>query len=1054
MSDRNAYLECISRIIARDDWSHFDDQKTFRDLLTTTLDYCIDKLTTLKTVTGSMAAFIGKVFAYSFFNIPNVSNALLFLLNVKQVTFESCLKSMPANTKNNLHLHQTFPQHLHHLINYKGLCHLKSRAQKRYMNCMPPPKHPVSGIKNPNGEWVRRWCGSDSNVFNSFLRHYINIVLKSLLKSDDACELLVLANCPGFTIILSHIYQIFQVSVNRISTEGSLQNGKASLPLKNKLSNMSNDKSLPPLPPPTFNINMKQSDMYYSSIIKIFKTVRDIAHCATAMSNDKSIDSISASLIKLINSCFKSIAKETSIYESNKIGLILGVVNEFVNYVENNSTEVSYLVDWEFWLNCNYMILCHSDHIQSLLKSFAFLFNTWDMIPDALSSSVRNGSQTEVKTHEDLLWIKNLNESFKVNFVNYLISEECFQMFFTHWNPLVRSYYIKLLVWRVVGINNYQSSSSINVTRKLQSHLTQSYEILLNFTMVNNGIVKLDYTPDSPLVNRKLGILPIGKDDYLIDSPSEVYLLATTLKSSELRKTHPFEIFDEAVYTCSTVPSAASEASSNSNSLKLNTKSLSKSKSKLRLKTKSSSSTNLESNSSTTGNKSNSLVSSLGRLLRLLSDEETPEDNDHTEDEHDYQDNGYGAHNAQVGNVGNGDGHGDRSSGSEGDTDNKILKRNGASFSSISTLSQSIRSRSSSPSILSLASAPTSFTESSSVKSDCESILTIDTLQMQKGGKTNLNDQQSYNIQPPELSKIPPEIIRPMFKFDIVVCHDTMNQKYQMIHSRNSAVSRGQFLNHHNQKHKHHQNQHQKQHRTNSPPCSPCLPSPPSPTTAGATGATGEAAIGATPSLPHKSIVPSTFYFPQYPQLPYISIFINSDMYNSKFYLNEENDGIFLEKINSNRTTSSESLLSLTRSTSASLCTRMDSVTRSKSTLRSSANAVTTLNDIKNPHHHQSSSPLQVSLFPQPQPLVKMINLGKSINELNIAIEEFRDYLNDRIETDCINDRREQITSLSSNDIVGAAQDSDEMNEYTYFKRIIPFLSVDSSNEMRLLNAS
>ncbi|CAK9439074.1 uncharacterized protein LODBEIA_P32980 [Lodderomyces beijingensis] len=924
-SDRNAYLECISRIISRDDWSQYDENEAndHQTLLIATLDFCIDRLSTLKTLSGSMAAFIGKVFAYSFYRIPEVSNALLFLLNVKQITLESFYKIVPGVTDIEK-LRSLFPVHLHYLLDFKGVQNLSTRGQRCYMNCMPPPQHPVAGIKNPNGDWVRRWCGSDSNVFNSFLRHYVDIAQK--LVEEEEADFNVVIGCPGFNIILSHVFQIFQVAVSRITANISTNIGSkvtsSSLPV---LPRTTEESLVPPLPPPSpLSINIKQSDMYYSSIIKIFKTVRDVTYCATA--KEKTIDCISASLVKVIDLCFISIAKETSVYDFNKNGLILAVINEFLNHLENNSSaEVKYLINWEFWLSCNYMMIQHADHTQSLLKNFAFLFNIWDMIPDALCSFVKGVEEKTIETvrmDEKFRWITNLEDSFKLNFVNYLIKDETFETFFTHWNPLVRSYYIKLLVWRIIGINNYQSSTSIQTTRTLQMKLNQSFETLSGFTMVNNGRMQLNYKPDSPLVNRKFGILPISKDDYLIDNLSDIYLPATAMKTSELRKTHPYEIFDEAIYTCSTVPSTTP---SETNVLDTTP-------------------------SATPPAKNNSLVSSIGKLLRILSD---GDDDDN-----------------------------DKNNNSNKDKDDEeafTLKRNAVSSSSLSA--SSFKSRSSSPSIMSLNSAPTSNTESSSAKSDSDSILTIDTLKLQKEPLQDMEDNaQSYNIQPPELSKLPPKIIRPIFKFDIIVCHESMNEKYQMINHKNM-------------------------NRMYVPQV--------------------------------QMTMPQTLFFPHHPQLPYISLFLNSDLEDHKLFLNEEDDGIFLEKMYSNKTAGSipsdlssmSGSMSMSMSASPSL-SRMNSITMSKSTSRSAV-ATSTLSSIREKN--------KSTLFAQPT-LIKMINLGKSINELNIVVEEFRGYLNSRIEIDSLNRDDSDASSPT--------------NEFIYFKKIIPFLSVDPSNEMKLLNAS
>ncbi|CAD1811103.1 unnamed protein product [Candida parapsilosis] len=1104
-SDRNAYLECVSRIISRDDWIYYDEFSDYQILLTTTLDFCIDKLTTLKTLSGPMAAFIGKVFAFSFFKLPNVSTALLFLLNVKQITLETCTKSLPnTSTHDSRELFNVFPQHLHHLIDFKGLPNLEDRGQKCFMNCTPPPKHPVDGIKNPNGDWVRRWCGSDSSVFNSFLRHYIEIVQKSLLPIIDD-DVMILLKCPGFSVILSHVYQIFHIAITRITssskpnftTAGGSVTKSAPLPPIPAMANRKREnddcgngggapapapasasavpppspppphttfssngqrcKAPAPPPPPQFNINIKQSDMYYNSIIKIFKTVRDVIYCATL--DNKSIDCISASLVKVIDLCLISIAKEVTIYDFNKNGLILGIVHEFINHVENNiSNEVKYLISWEFWLSCNYMMMSHSDHVQSLLKNFQFLFNVWDMIPDALCSFVQPqrseyGPIGDIHD-ENYKWITNVEDSFKLNFTNYLISDDMFRTMFVHWNPLVRSYYIKFLVWRVIGINNSQSSASIQVTRNLQFKLDQSFDALQRYTMklcnehkpkeysetsdvTCRPMFTLNFKPDNPLVNRKFGILPASvRDDYLsignngsYDSQqSDMFQTSTAVtsvsKSSELRKTHAFEIFDEAIYTCATVAPASNGSNTPREDEKRNGSSSS------------------GSVASSFGSKGTSLVSSIGRLLRIVADagDGDGEDKDDGSDDKFVDPKETLAKHSGNGNINAND-----------------ITRNSESSTSLST-TNSFKSRSSSPSIMSFRSTPTSFTESSSAKSDNESIYSLDTIklngplqdasfgaqqrmQQQSGhGKslTKKKSSQLYNIQPPELARLPPEIVRPIFKFDIIVCHESINEKFQIINHKNALVRQQLFYNSDGH-----------------------LPSMSSRTTTATNASFSSTSTGSGSNM-GSSIKSSVLYFPHHPQLPYISIFINSDLYNNKIvYMNEEEDGIFLEQFHPQ-----DVLTSATDSTSAttSQSDHMRTATASRST----------------PSRQNLRS---ATMFPyESSSMTTMINLGKSMNEMNIIIDGFRKYLSKRIEADAFYsnagyDFNEDGDKLGSANIGfpvfsgGIEEENDEgggessgvrsftvkgkdFNEFVYFKRIIPFLSVDSSNEMKLLNAS
>lgn len=944
-ADRNAYLESISRIVARDDWNwnlvDKDFHRQFTTLLTFTLDYCVDKMTTLKSLSLSISAFIGKIFAVSFFNLPNVSNALLFLLNVKHSMFESTLNIIASsNTKTDKlildTLRSSFPSHLHHLIDFRGI-KFPPLQQTYFLNCVPPPKHAVDGIKDPNGSWVRRWCNCDSNVFNSFFRHYVNILQETLANSseiiDAKSQLSLLLSSPGFTVIFSHVFQIFQVSITRICSSQSskfqqppnaynpspFSTGSDNNEGKQSIQTSNNGQPIQSSAPPDSTMNIKQADIYYNSIIKIFKSLRDITYSSSLKTNDKSIDIVATALIKFVDESLGSVAKDTNVYDYNRNSLVLNIVYEFINHVQNN-INISNVVNWEFWISCNFMMLNSTDHIQILLKNLAFLFNVWDMIPESLSHfrSLDSPLDQSSDLPSHYRWLTNLDDSFKLNFINWLVSNEVFERFLIHWNPIVRSYYLRFLIWRIIGINNYQSSILIKITRKVQHKIDKSFDLLHRFTVFNNqnGIGPLNFKPDNPLVNRKLCILPFNsKDDgasFQKDENGQSYIPATPIKSSELRKTHSYEVFDEAIYSCSSLPIGPTNDSDD-------TLDISKDDVNELLFVK-------IDNSSTSSSKS--IVSSLGKLFRYLSTED-PE---------------------PVAVVGKSRGNElpkSRESNKNGINDRSFkYKRNSVSLTSLSTTYSSLKSRSSSPSLLSFNSIPTSITESasSSITSDSDSTSSsVQTIEL-----LNRNKDTS-NSQPPEFFKLPPEIVRPIYKFDIVIDHESMGEKFNLIHHKNYLM---------NQKR------------------------------------------GATQTRARK-----VSYFPLQPRIPLISIFVNSDAHNT-FYINDE-EGLYIENFPEDDDNASHD-------------------TRAANHQELEIHELfSDLNDLhRNTRGHN---------------LIKMTNLGRSMNEMNLMIDEFKNFLNRRIEID------QFFQDFSS---------TPNYNEFDYFKKIIPFLAVDCSNEAKLINAS
>lgn len=770
--DKSAYFECISKIMARIEWFHIKDDDSlscnYKELLILTLDYCINRLSCIKHLTLSMAAFVGKVFAYSFFKIDNVSNALLFLLNIKQAVFEENNKNFESTSANeNLEkLYSVFPAHTHYLINYQGLPNRKSLSDKQrmYLNCLLPPKHPVQGIKDPNGPWVRRWFNSDSDIFNSFLRHYCTIsnVYLSLNQVDVNNDLLL--KLPGFNIILSHIFQIFQVSINRISKNNASLKFNQEFQvntINNNRSNSfngSNSVSSNNSSNGSAKDSMKQNEVYYNSIFKIFRTLRDI--------NYQSDFQFSKNLIEFVDSILINFAKTITIYDFNKSSLILNLVYEFLAYLET--------VDWGFWLNCCYLMISNTDHVQVLLKNLSFLFNVWNRIPEMVESDTR-------VDENQLVWYTNKEESFKENFIDWLISNEVWSKLFIHWNPIVRNYYIRLLIWRVIGINNFESSTSIKVSLKIENKLGQSFE---TFSQLYKNARDQEYyfKPDNPIINKKFLILPVSKDDLLVTDVNTVPVstsslldskisgvkggevsseatgqdgvendnndndtsnedissktdrssnsggsnsndnedISTLINASELKKAHPFEIFDETIYSCSTVVEEQNT-----------------------------------SNEDTEGKRSNSLVSSIGKLFKSLTFEDKEKGKGNQREKTKKSSNSIFSNN------------GTGSSGSPGAGHNSTSRLTKISKSgSLTSLSNnSVKSRSSSPSIMSFNSTPTSLTDLSNSTSSSSS-------------------SKSKTVNPMELFNLPPEIVRPLYKFDLTLDQDSIRDKLYLMNQR------------------------------------------------------------------------------------------------------------------------------------------------------------------------------------------------------------------------------------------------------------------------------
>jgi hypothetical protein len=206
-SDRPAYLEAISGIMSRSEWTQTTatTRYIYESLLYDTVKLIIDKLC-LKTVPLSMAAFSGKVLAYSFFWAPGVAPVLLHLLRVSQLDIDRIVEATFTNDDVSLEdsvnlVRSNFPLHLAKLVGYtQGLQPRPTRKSSLgpSINTIKIRPNPPPQLPELYGPWARRWIMPSSDVFFAFLKHYYAIISKML--SVDLPWFVHLAS-PGLIVI-------------------------------------------------------------------------------------------------------------------------------------------------------------------------------------------------------------------------------------------------------------------------------------------------------------------------------------------------------------------------------------------------------------------------------------------------------------------------------------------------------------------------------------------------------------------------------------------------------------------------------------------------------------------------------------------------------------------------------------------------------------------------------------------------------------------------------------------------------------------------------------
>lgn len=118
-------------------------------------------------------------------------------------------------------------------------------------------------------------------------------------------------------------------------------------------------------------------------------------------------------------------AKRTSMYDHSASFVLCDFIEEaltiFVRFhhAENGPD----FVDWRFWLEvCSKML--QSENSMSEIRLLSLLYGSWNVL-------VGDDHRKEIIC------------------MDWLLTEDTFERFFTHWCPMVRAYYMRLLCWRI-----------------------------------------------------------------------------------------------------------------------------------------------------------------------------------------------------------------------------------------------------------------------------------------------------------------------------------------------------------------------------------------------------------------------------------------------------------------------------------------------------------------------------------------------------------------------------------------------------------------------------
>jgi len=393
----------------------------FTQNLLSQLSFVIDKMA-LRNAAASLVTFSGKTCAYAFCFCPGVADILVRLWTPSHDTMRRVLEESGVTRHERLdaesdQIISAFPPLLRSL-RFQTLTAL-ARSLRR------PAAMPLGTVNlDWYGNWVKRWSGAESDLFYVFVKHY-HILITEFLPSNPTMTQRICA--PGLIMIHAQILVNLDATINRHNNplQPDDTNGVSTITFDDVLGDA--DTSATTLPIPPANATRQMAENRLIMLLRDFLSERN-SHIAPA--RQMFTESFSCLL--------RAAARRVSLYDNNACYTLCDFLEEaFIILVRYEQLQLRsrQVLDWPFWLTV-WKQMASSQNTATEIKLFSFLYTTWSTLT---SDKERKASLC----------------------LDFLLEPKFFESRFNHWCPMVRSYFMRLVCWRVARFDGEESPNEL-----------------------------------------------------------------------------------------------------------------------------------------------------------------------------------------------------------------------------------------------------------------------------------------------------------------------------------------------------------------------------------------------------------------------------------------------------------------------------------------------------------------------------------------------------------------------------------------------------------------
>ncbi|KAF9889951.1 hypothetical protein FE257_006825 [Aspergillus nanangensis] len=459
---------------------HHNIRNIFTQNLLSQMAFVVERMS-MRHAPASLVAFCGKACAYAFFFCPGVADILVRLWNTPPNIFRRVFSQSNATRglgarASTQDLASNFPLAL------RSLSFHAHSALVRYLR--QKPDVPLGTAQIPwQSPWVSRWCGRDTDLFFVFVK-YIHILYADALPLEIEKEKRILA--PGLLPIHAQLLVVLEDTLYKQSASQVPESSHTAAAITFDDFIEGADATVSALPLGAANGHRSMAENRLIILLRDFLS-------------ESSVEPMRARLLyaESFSSIMKIAAQRTSLFDHNACFVLCDFVEEVIPIVTrfSQSADVDFL-DWKFWLDvCSQMMQSHNSLTEVRVFSFLFaIWNTWTVSEE---------------TKADIC-------------LGFILEEPLFYHYFSHWSPMVRAYFQRLLCWRVGRFNGDPSPLDSTIYETLWSRLQRIWRYYLAFQAKAEEELSapLSSAPCTPAPGRR--IIIIRCDNHL--APSNLFV--------------------------------------------------------------------------------------------------------------------------------------------------------------------------------------------------------------------------------------------------------------------------------------------------------------------------------------------------------------------------------------------------------------------------------------------------------------------------------------------------------------------------------------------------